>query len=257
MNMTAGRHAEDVAIDLAMRLTTEHPETVRRMVFQIEDLELLRAVSTLVDDADGDERLRGWLFMRTKVLEILQYADAVSAGASERIDRRTGRPRQRRPEGVQGVLLPPRPAPVVAPEPVAEVRPEPVVEPAPVEPVRPVIPIVPWTPLVDPRPALVVPLPRRDPPPFVYACLDLLPDVMWLLRTFWRAGESSVTIHQRALRASPDPEARRWARAWHATAWSPFAPPATALALLGVEARFSGRTLTLTDLDATAPAEAS
>lgn len=236
---------------------------VRRLIFACDDAGLLRDTLDLLEDQDGDEMLRSWLTLRLRVVEMIRHTDQVAVGAAMPMERHRGRLRPRRVPAVQTTLalaaVPPAPDPVDpldvtgTPDAGALV----LVDIAPdvdlgtldhAEPVQVEAPPV----LVDPRPAVWVPVPaRRDPPPFVTACLDLLPVLFWMLRR-WDAAAAGVRLHRRDLaRLAQQPEhqtAARWALAhWHRTAWAEGSPFETMAAALGLDVRFEGRTLTLSD----------
>lgn len=264
--------------DFAVALVEGKRIDVRRMIFAMEDAQLLRDTLDLIEEQDGDEMLRSWLGLRLRVVELMTHAERVQAGAAAPMERRQGRFQPRRPPpAVQTTFLAPPAAPAPEPVDLLDVTGTPdhgalvflsatdlddgtLPEPEPVVLVEP-------APLVDPRPAIPLRVPvRREPPPFIAACLDTLPGVLWLLRQGRTDG--GARVHRRDLAALARDQAHatpaRWALArWHRTAWADGSACETMAAALGLRVTWEHGLLTLSDADAatgpplSAPAGAS
>lgn len=265
MNMTTVDPA-----DFAVFCVDGKPFDVRRRIFEVEDPALLRDALDLIERQDGDERLLDWLRLRLRVLEMLAYAARVEAGQAEPVTRKGSK--KRPPPPVQVSLLAPVAAPVPPP-----VEPKPVLEPAPVvefqeqpveilaptvEPVQDVRPVsdpvvqaplatpAPFMPLVDPRPAVLLPIRPRRLSTFEREAPLGLAWVLWFTQRFWDRERGEARLHRRDLsalaRGTRSESFERWGLdRWCARAWERGGAMETMAAACGLVATYDRHVLTL------------
>lgn len=230
---------------------------VRRRIFEVEDSSLLRDVLDLIERQDGDERLLDWLRLRLRVLDVLDRAAKVEAGEAEPVVRKGSK--KRPPARVQVSLLAPVAAPALTPvtveaEPVAEIQAS-VVEAMgevhePVQEIAPPPSPAPYVPLVDPRPAVLLPIRPIRMTAFERETPLGLPWVLWFVRRFWDQDRGQAQLHRRdlsALARGTRPESfERWGlERWCARAWERGSALETMAAACGLVATYDRHVLTL------------
>lgn len=266
MNMAAAAMNSDDVVEFATTCVDSKPFDVRRLIFAVQRPDVLRGALELLEDWDGDERLRDWVNLRLKVLEVMNFTDRVSSGETEAISKRKKR---RATTSEQLRLLPDlepeaaEPEPLLLPEPVEQVK-QAEETPAPANPTAQPAPqeIPQRAPLTDPRPVLVFRPPRKLTPrpmsTFMAACSIALTWTLWLLSKHWNAATSEVRItrsQMRTLAAGPPLNvAAKWGLDhFHASAWSLGSPLETVMAVLELEGRIENRTLTIRERGSPSP----
>lgn len=255
--------------DFAVACVEGKPFDVRRMIFAVQQPDVLRGALDVLEAQDGDERLRGWISLRLSVLDVMAFTDRVEAGEVEPANRRKVRPKS---TAVQTTLLPmARTQPPVVEIPLIDEGqigptgdvsgvvdgsvlgvvpldasdPDVVVLPG----ARPVLPPV----VQDPRPALFVPVPKaRKPSPLERLYAAEFQWVLWYVRTFWDKDRGEARVHRRDMSAlasaSPSNVLARWGLDhWHRRAWAWDSPLETIAASLELEATFVDRVLVIRD----------
>ncbi len=254
--------------DFAVFCVDGKPFDVRRRIFEVEDPSLLRDALDMIERQDGDERLLDWLRLRLRVLEMLAHAARVESGEAEPVVRKGSK--KRPPARVQVSLLAPVAAPVpepvpvpVEPDPVVEIQ-EPEIQAPAVEPVEeasepaqeirpihaPLPPRAPFVPLVDPRPAVLLPIRPRRLSTFEREAPLGLAWVLWFVQRFWNREQGQARLHRRdlsALARGTRPESfERWGlERWHARAWEHGGALETMAAACGLVATYDRHVLTL------------
>lgn len=245
--------------DFAVFCVDGKPFDVRRSIFEVEDPSLLRDALDLIERQDGDERLLDWLRLRLRVLEMLAHVSRVESGEAEPVVRKGSK--KRPPARVQVSLLAPVAAPVpepvpvpVEPDPVVEIQ-EPEIQAPTVEPVQEIqpvqiAPLAPFVPLVDPRPAVLLPIRPRSLSAFEREAPLGLAWVLWFVQRFWNREQGQARLHRRdlsALARGTRPESfERWGLdRWHARAWEHGGALETMAAACGLVATYDRHVLTL------------
>lgn len=246
--------------DFALACIEGKPLDVRRIIFDQQDAGLLAGALHLIEEQDGDERLRSWITLRLGVLRAMAHTEQVLAGAATPMQRRKPRVRPVREQAQQVSFLAPvaPPVPEVKPPAVQEADPldcEGVEETGPlvtvaaedpdvVQPVaqRDPVPAQPRPVLIDPRPSIFLGIPdhSRKPLPFLDRCAEVTPGLLWLLRV-GRKEDGRVRVRRADLQRmarSPDTRAgARWALGnLHRLAWAEESPLETIAALYGLTA---------------------